>query len=65
MGLLIEFEYGAENNFQKEGTNLHLDSLLENALNQMIFQKYLAYTRLQASFYARKFTKDLIERTQD
>ena len=65
MGLLIEFEYGAENRFQQEGDNLHLDTLLENSLNQMIFQKYLAYTRLQAIFYAKKFTKDLIEKTQE
>lgn len=56
MGLMIEFEYGAENNFKKEGTNLSLDTLLNNALNQMIFQKYLSYTRLQATFYAREFT---------
>ena len=65
MGLLIEFEYGAENNFKKEGTNLSLDTLLENALNQMIFQKYLSYTRLQATFYAREFTAKLIDKTQD
>lgn len=30
----------------------------------MIFQKYLAYTRLQATFYARKFTEDLIGKTE-
>mmetsp|Transcript_35212 Transcript_35212/g.46380 ORF Transcript_35212/g.46380 Transcript_35212/m.46380 type:complete len:144 (-) Transcript_35212:146-577(-) len=65
MGLLVEFEYGAENNFKKEGTNLSLDAHLEKSLNQMIFQKYLSYTRLQATFYARKFTKELIEKTQD
>ena len=65
MGLMIEFEYGAENNFKKEGTNLQLDTLLENALNQMIFQKYLSYTRLQATFYAREFTQKLIDKTQD
>lgn len=33
MSFLIEFEYGAENNFKKEGKNLHLDYLLESALN--------------------------------
>ena len=65
MGLLIEFEYGAENNFKKEGTNLSVDTMLEKALDQMIFQKYLAYTRLQATFYARKFTSQLISETQD
>jgi len=37
MGLLIEFEYGAENNFKKEGTNLSVDTMLEKALDQMIF----------------------------
>ena len=46
MGFLIEFEFGAENNFEVEGKNLQLDNLLENSLNQMIFQKYLAYCRL-------------------
>jgi len=65
MGLLIEFEYGAENNFKTEGTNLSVDNLLENALNQMIFQKYLAYTRLEATFYARKYMRELIDETQD
>ena len=40
MSFLIEFEYGAENNFRKEGKNLHLDMLLESALDQMIYQKY-------------------------
>jgi len=63
MNFLIEVEYGAENNFQKEGKNLKVDIELENTLNQMIFQKYLAYTRLQATFYARKFTEDLIAKT--
>lgn len=33
MGLLIEFEYGAENNFKKEGTNLSVDTMLEKALD--------------------------------
>lgn len=37
MGLLIEFEYGAEAYFKKEGTNLSVDSMLEQALDQMIF----------------------------
>ena len=65
MSFLIEFEYGAESNFAKEGVNMKLDMLLDDAMNQMIFQKYLAYTRLQASFYARKYTLDLINRTQE
>lgn len=65
MGMLIEFEYGAENNFKKEGTNLSVDTMLERALDQVIFQKYLAYTRLQATFYARQFTRETIEQTQD
>jgi hypothetical protein len=33
MSFLIEEEYGAENNFQKEGKNLRVDIQLENALN--------------------------------
>ena len=33
MSFLIEFEFGAENNFKKEGKNLHLDQLLESSLN--------------------------------
>jgi len=37
MGMLIEFEYGAENNFKKEGTNLSVDTMLERALDQVIF----------------------------
>ena len=65
MSFLIEFEYGAESNFAKEGVNMKLDMLLDDAMNQMIFQKYLAYTRLQASFYARKYTLDLINQTQE
>ena len=64
MSFLIEFEYGAENNFKKEGKNLHLDMLLESALDQMIYQKYQSYTRLQAAFYARQFTQDMIIKTQ-
>ena len=64
MSFLIEFEYGAENNYKKEGKNLHLDQLLESSLNQMIYQKYLAYTRLQAAFYARTYTQDMILKTQ-
>ena len=65
MSFLIEFEYGAEQNFMNEGKNLQLDIKLEQSLNQMVFQKYLAYTRLQACFYARKFTHDLIQQTRD
>ena len=37
MMFLIEVEYGAENNFAREGRNLTLDILLESALNQMTF----------------------------
>ena len=65
MSFLIEFEYGAENNFKKEREKLHLDELLENALNQMVYQKYQLYTRLQAAFYARQFTLDMIKKTQE
>jgi len=37
LSFLIEFEYGAENNFMAEGKNLQLDLLLEQSLNQMVF----------------------------
>lgn len=30
----------------------------------MIYQKYLSYTRLQAAFYAREFTLQMISKTQ-
>lgn len=46
MSMLLEYEYGAEENFRKQGKNLTLDRLLEESLNHMIFQKYVSYTRL-------------------
>ena len=33
MNFLIEFEYGAENNFKNQGGKLQLDTLFEKALN--------------------------------
>ena len=65
MSFLLEFEFGAETMYDQENTHLNLDNLLEQSLNQVMFQKYLSYTRLQATFHARKHMLELIKNTKN
>ena len=58
MAHMLEMEYGCEADLLKCAAEL--DVHMERTLNQQIFAKYLAYTRLQATRKAEKLNIDRV-----
>ena len=69
IGFLIEHEFGLEVTSAAQGNAVapRLDDMMDKAVENQLFMKYLKYARLQATKHALKYTEDymLEARNQD
>ena len=67
IAFLIEHESGLEATAQVNAVTPPLDDMMDKAVENQLFMKYLKYARLQATKHALKYTEDymLEARNQD
>lgn len=61
LAFLLEQEYGAETHLWQSISGFEFDTLLEKGLSSILFKKYFAITRLQATIHSRLYTEDLLQ----
>ena len=61
MAFLIEFEIGVEAVADANVSNFPLDHMMDKAIENRLFMKYLKYATLQSTKHALKYTEEHLQ----